>query len=198
MFLKRAVRGKMFLDCFQLGLEKVKPFKSIDRPNATHKLLIMWNLTLELFEQRVFPLFFLAAVFGHELNFDWANLIFVALSPYIIKGDSCPRSNYFLWFIRDNAAVALWIVFSTFHWCFWNDRRQSIFVGLGVGGKTTTMDWQQALYFLSSPRLAFQARLALRAKSHVRLAWLIKRLLCRLNADQHSFSRTRKVLLSNN
>ena len=37
-----------------------------------------------------------------------------------------------------------------------------------------------ALFFFSFPRLAFRARLALRAKCHVRLAWLIKRLLCRL------------------
>ena len=58
------------------------------------------------------------------------------------------------------------------------------------------MDWEQAVYFFSYPRLAFRARLALRAKRHVRLAWLIKRLLCRLNADHHSFSRTSKVLLS--
>ena len=33
-----------------------------------------WNLL----EQQVFPLFSLAAVFAHELNFDWANLIFAA------------------------------------------------------------------------------------------------------------------------
>ena len=35
MFLKSAVRGKMFLDCFQLGLEKVKLFESVNRPNTT-------------------------------------------------------------------------------------------------------------------------------------------------------------------
>ena len=34
----------------------------------------------------------------------------------------------------------------------------------------------------SSPRLAIRARLALRAKCRVRLAWLIKRLLCRRDA----------------
>ena len=41
MFLKRAVGGKMFLDCFQLGLEKVKLFESVDRPSTTYKLVIM-------------------------------------------------------------------------------------------------------------------------------------------------------------
>ena len=37
----------------------------------------------------------------------------------------------------------------------------------------------KALFF-SSPRLAIRARPTLRAKCRVRLAWLIKRLLCRL------------------
>ena len=41
VFLKRAVGGKMFLDCFQLGLEKVKLFESVDRPSTTYKLVIM-------------------------------------------------------------------------------------------------------------------------------------------------------------
>ena len=35
-------------------------------------------------------------------------------------------------------------------------------------------------HFFSSPRLALRTRFALRAKCHVRLAWLIKHLLCRL------------------
>ena len=39
MFMKSAVRGKMFLDRFQLGLEKVKLFESVDRPNTTHTLV---------------------------------------------------------------------------------------------------------------------------------------------------------------
>ena len=39
---KSAVGGKMLvLDYFQLGLEKVKLFESVDRPNTTHKLVIM-------------------------------------------------------------------------------------------------------------------------------------------------------------
>ena len=41
MFMKSVVGGKMFLDCFQLDLEKVKLFDSVDRPNTTHKLVIM-------------------------------------------------------------------------------------------------------------------------------------------------------------
>ena len=36
MVLKSAVGGKMFLDYFQLGLEKFKLFESVDRPNTTH------------------------------------------------------------------------------------------------------------------------------------------------------------------
>ena len=39
MFMKSAVRGKMFLDRFHLGLEKVKLFESVDRPNTTPKLV---------------------------------------------------------------------------------------------------------------------------------------------------------------
>ena len=41
MVLKSAVGGKMFLDYVQLGLEKFKLFESVDRPNTTHKLVIM-------------------------------------------------------------------------------------------------------------------------------------------------------------
>ena len=41
VFLKSAVGSKMFLDYFQLGLENVKLFESVDRPNTTHKLVIM-------------------------------------------------------------------------------------------------------------------------------------------------------------
>ena len=42
MVLKSAVGGKMFLDYFQLGLEKVNwLFESVDRPSTTHKLVIM-------------------------------------------------------------------------------------------------------------------------------------------------------------
>ena len=47
-------------------------------------------------------------------------------------------------------------------------------------GRATIRDWLKALYLFSSPCLAFCARLSLRAKCHVPLAWLIKRLLCRL------------------
>ena len=39
MVLKSAVGSKMFLDYFQLGLENVKLFESVDRPNTTHKLV---------------------------------------------------------------------------------------------------------------------------------------------------------------
>ena len=77
----------MFLDCFQLSLEKAWFTNflklSVDRANMTYKLMTMWNVTLEL---EVFPLFFLAFVFGHKLNFNWANPSF--LHSYII-GDSC-------------------------------------------------------------------------------------------------------------
>ena len=38
-----------------------------------------------LFKQQVFPLFLLAAVLKHKLNFDWANLIFAALSLTLLK-----------------------------------------------------------------------------------------------------------------
>ena len=42
VFFKSAVRGKMFLDCFQLNLEKVKLIESVDRStDTTHKLVIM-------------------------------------------------------------------------------------------------------------------------------------------------------------
>ena len=42
MVLKSAVGGKMLvLDYFQLGLENVKLFEIVDRPNTTHKIVIM-------------------------------------------------------------------------------------------------------------------------------------------------------------
>ena len=132
----------MFLDCFQLGLEKVKLFESVNRPNTTHKLVVMWSVTLELVWTQVFPLFFLGAVFGHELNFDWENLIFAALSLTLLKE---------IHVLVVVISCGLWIVFSTLHWSFWHDRRQSIFVGVGVGGRARTMDWQQALYFFLLP-----------------------------------------------
>ena len=54
-------------------------------------------------------------------------------------------------------------------------------------GRARAMDWQQALFFLlPSPRLA------LRAKYRVRLAWLIKRLFCRLLWRGHSCSHCRR------
>ena len=40
-----------------------------------------WNL----FEQHVFPLFFLPAVFEHKLNFDWASLTSATLSLTLLK-----------------------------------------------------------------------------------------------------------------
>ena len=46
--------------------------------------------------------------------------------------------------------------------------------------------------FFSSPRLAIRSRLALRVKCRVRLAWLIKRLLCRLN--ENKVRKKKKVL----
>ena len=53
----------MFLDCFQLSLEKAWFTNflklSVDRANTTHKLMTMWNVTLEL---EVFPLFLLTSV----------------------------------------------------------------------------------------------------------------------------------------
>ena len=52
MFLKSAVGSKMFLDYFHLGLENVKLFESVDRPNTTHKLV-----TLELVSTTGFPFF---------------------------------------------------------------------------------------------------------------------------------------------
>ena len=63
----------MFLDCFQLSLEKVKLIESVDRStDTTHTFVIMWSMTLELVWTICFLSFFLAAVLGHELNFDWA------------------------------------------------------------------------------------------------------------------------------
>ena len=40
-FEKCSRRKDVFLDYFQLGLEKFKLFESVDRPNTTHKLVIM-------------------------------------------------------------------------------------------------------------------------------------------------------------
>ena len=86
-----------------------------------------------LFKQQVFPLFLLAAVLKHKLNFDWANLIFAALSLTLLKvihalfpvvyaavdvSDSQKGDNFL-----SNG--------SCFDWSFWDYRRQSIFVGVG-------------------------------------------------------------------
>ena len=71
---------------FQLGLEKAWFTNflelSVDRPNTTHKLLIMWKVTLEFVWTTCF---FPATVFGHKLSFDWANLTFAALSLTLVK-----------------------------------------------------------------------------------------------------------------
>ena len=127
----------MFLDCFQLGLEKVKLFESVNRPNTTHKLVVMWSVTLELVWTTGFPSFL-----SRRSNFDWENLTFAALSLTLLK---------VIHVLVVVISCGLWIVFSTLHWSFWHDRRQSIFVGVGVGGRARTMDWQQALYFFLLP-----------------------------------------------
>ena len=66
----------MFLEYFQLGLEKL----SVDMPNTTHKLVIVWKVTLEFVWKTGIQSLFLTAVFGHKLNFDWANPTFDVLS----------------------------------------------------------------------------------------------------------------------
>ena len=60
---------------------------SVDKPNTTHKLVIMWNVTLRVCSVVLF-LFFSRAKFTNTtqcktcsiLNFDWVNLVFAALS----------------------------------------------------------------------------------------------------------------------
>ena len=99
MFLKSAVRGKMFFDCFRLGLEKVKLLESVNRPNTTHKLVVMWSVTLELVWTTGFPSFL-----SRRCVWTWTELwlrksYFCRTESYIIEGDSCPRSSYFLWFM---------------------------------------------------------------------------------------------------
>ena len=89
----------MFLDCFQLGLEKVKLFESVNRPNTTHKLVVMWSVTLELVWTTGFPSFL-----SRRCVWTWTELwlrksYFCRTESYIIEGDSCPRSSYFLWFM---------------------------------------------------------------------------------------------------
>ena len=178
--MKSAVGGKMFLDCFQLDLEKVKLFESADRPNTTHKLVIRRDhvsVTLELVWTTGFPSF--------GCVWTWTELwlcksYFCRSESYIIEGDSCPRSCYFLWFT----------LLSVYGSCFqlfigpFDMIAVSQFVGVGVGRRARTMDRQQALYFFSSPRLAFRTS----RKCHVCLAWLIKRLLCRLQRRKFALS----------
>ena len=61
-----------------------------------------------------------------------------------------------------------------------------------MGGRPRTMDSLQALYFFFSPCLA------LRAKSRVCIAWLIKRLLCGLAwMCEHSEAETRLSFICN-
>ena len=86
-------------DCFQLGLEKVKLFESVDRPNTTHKLVIMWSVTLELVWTTGFTSFL-----SRRCVWTWTKLwprksYFCRTESYIIECDSCPHSSYFLWFI---------------------------------------------------------------------------------------------------
>ena len=57
MFLKSAVRGKMFFDCFRLGLEKVKLLESVNRPNTTHKLVVNVKRDLGISLNNRFSLF---------------------------------------------------------------------------------------------------------------------------------------------
>ena len=80
----------MLLDIFHLGLEKARfaNLFEIRRWHAKHYSKARDNVKRGLrifFEQQLFPLFFLAAVFGHKLNFDWANLIFAALSLTLLR-----------------------------------------------------------------------------------------------------------------
>ena len=58
------LRGKMLLDVFHMGLKKTWFTKyvtflelGVDRPNTTHKLVIMWNVALEFVLTTGFPSF---------------------------------------------------------------------------------------------------------------------------------------------
>ena len=130
----------MFLDCFQLGLEKVKLFESVNRPNTTHKRgNVKRDLGISLNNR--FSLFSFSALC---LDMNWTLTEKILFLPHWVL-------HYWRWFLVVVISCGLWIVFSTIHWSFWHDRRQSIFVGVGVGGRARTMDWQQALYFFLLP-----------------------------------------------
>ena len=143
VFLKSAVRGKMFLDCFQLSLEKVKLFESVDRPNTTHKFVIMWNATLEFVWTTGF-----ASFLSRRCVWTWTELwlskfYFCRTESYIIEGDSCPlvliSCSLFCCRFMDRVFNFLLVLLT------WPPSVN--IVGVGVGGRATTMDWLQALYF---------------------------------------------------
>ena len=80
----------MLLDIFHLGLKKAwfTNLFEIRHWQAKHYSWARDNVKRGLgifFEQKFFPLFFLAPVFVHKLNFDWANLIFAALSLTLLR-----------------------------------------------------------------------------------------------------------------
>ena len=60
---------------------------SVDMPNTTHKLVIMWKVTLEFVWKTGFQSLFLTAVFGHKLNFE--QILFL---PYWVL-------HYWMWFM---------------------------------------------------------------------------------------------------
>ena len=171
----------MFLDCFQLSLEKAWLTNflklSVDKPN---QLISSWRCETwpwNLFEQQLFPLFFLSTVFGLILNFNWANPSF--LHSYII-GQSCMPLK--LLFPVVYAAISIsgsqngdnfGVMDHVFIGPFWHHQHQPIFVG--VGG------WKSQNNGLVTGAIIFLLpHLALCAKCCICLGWLIKLLLCRL------------------
>ena len=163
----------MFLDCFQLGLEKVKLFESVDRPNTTHKFVIMWNVTLEFVWTTGFPSFL-----SRRCVWTWTELwlskfYFCRTESYIIEGDSCPlvviSCSLFCCRFMDRVFNFLLVLLT------WPPSVN--IVGVGVGGRATTMDWIQALYFFllaSSLKMPRSPCLAHKAPVTSPLIWLLR------------------------
>ena len=170
----------MFVDCFQLGLEKawftnfLKYILTDDRPNTTHKLLIMWATTLEFVWTTGFPSSEKISFLPHPvLHYSTWLLLKVINAIVVVIFCSlcwcrCFRSPE-RWQFSSNGLC--------FHWSLWHHYRWSIFVG-EVGGRARTMDWLPSL----SPHLPFHPCVLLCPKCHICITWLLnwKCLLCRL------------------
>ena len=108
----------------------------------------------------VFPLFFLAAVFGHKLNFDSEQILFLPLVVITCSLCRCQCIRWpEKWKFSSNG--------SCFDWSFWHHRRQSIFVREGGWKSQNNGLVTDALFLLLHSIVS-------RAKCRVRLAWLIK------------------------